>query len=48
MKKYLSKTWLRLQFVTNKKSIDDIAAECNVNSRTIRRKLEEFELIKKR
>jgi transposase len=46
-KPYKSKAWLRRRFVIENKSIPDIAKECNVSEMTIRRQLEEFELIRK-
>ncbi|XAO35271.1 helix-turn-helix DNA binding domain protein [Streptomyces phage Francob] len=48
VKKYLSRDWLYRQFVVLKRDIDDIAEECGVNRRTIYRKLEVFEIVKKR
>lgn len=47
VKKYLSRDWLRLQFVVKKRSISSIAEECNVTDMTIRRNLEKFNLIRK-
>jgi hypothetical protein len=48
VKKYLSRPWLYRQFVVLKRDVDEIAEECNVNRRTIYRKLEDFGIVKKR
>lgn len=47
VKRYHSEKWLRLQYTINKKSIKDIAIECDVAEMTIRRYLEKFNLIRK-
>lgn len=46
-KPYTSEKWLRLQYVQNKVSIDDIAKMCNVSHNTIRTQLIKFKLIRK-
>lgn len=48
VKPYKSKIWLRRKYVIEKKSLAEIAKECNVTELTIRRQLEEFELIRKK
>ena len=45
-KLYLSKVWLRRQFLVLRKSPELIAEEQNVSKMTIYRKLREFKLIK--
>jgi len=47
VKRYHSKQWLRMQYVTKSRSIADIAEQCDVSEMTIRRYLEKFELIRK-
>ena len=46
MKLYKSKDWLKLRYVSQRKTIEQIAAECGVTEMTIRRHLQEFGLIK--
>jgi hypothetical protein len=46
-KAYTSEAWLRRQYVTNGKSIDDICAECGVSYNTIRVQLIKFNLLRK-
>lgn len=41
VKPYKSVAWLRLQYVTNKKSIDEIAEWCGVSHNTIRQALKD-------
>ena len=48
MKLYQSKDWLYRRYVVQKKTVTEIAAECQVSSMTIQRYLEQFGLIKKR
>jgi DNA-binding MurR/RpiR family transcriptional regulator len=48
MKYYQSKEWLQRRYVLQKKTITEIAKECNVSAMTIQRYLEQFGLIKKR
>lgn len=48
MKLYKSKDWLFRRYLVQKKSIPEIAKECNVSAMTIQRHLEEFGLIKRR
>jgi DeoR/GlpR family transcriptional regulator of sugar metabolism len=48
VKKYLSKEWLYKRYVAERKSIDDIAKECNVSKMTIYRQLSIFKITKKR
>lgn len=47
VKRYHSEKWLRLQYTIKKRSINDIAVECDVAEMTIRRYLEKFNLIRK-
>lgn len=48
MKLYQSKDWLFRRYVVQKKTVTEIATECNVSAMTIQRYLEQFGLIKKR
>ena len=48
MKLYLSKDWLYRRYVVQKKTVTEIAAECNVSAMTIQTYLVKFGLIKKR
>lgn len=48
MKFYQSKEWLHRRYVVQKKTITEIAKECDVSVMTIQRYLEQFGLIKKR
>ena len=47
MKLYQSKEWLFRRYAVQKKSMAEIAKECNVSVMTIQRYLKEFGLIKK-
>lgn len=46
MKFYQSKDWLYRRYVVQKKSVTEIAKECNVSAMTIQRYLDKFGLIK--
>jgi DeoR/GlpR family transcriptional regulator of sugar metabolism len=48
MKYYQSKDWLHRRYVIQKKTVTEIAKECNVSAMTIQRYLDQFGLIKKR
>lgn len=48
MKLYQSQTWLHRRYTVQKKTVTEIALECNVSAMTIQRYLEKFGLIKKR
>ncbi|WMI33472.1 helix-turn-helix DNA binding domain protein [Streptomyces phage Phredrick] len=48
VKKHRSRTWLYRQYIVLRRSVDEIAEECNVDKRTIYRQLETFEIVKKR
>jgi DNA-binding MurR/RpiR family transcriptional regulator len=48
MKLYQSKEWLTRRYSIQKKTINEIAIECNVSLMTIQRYLDKFGLIKKR
>jgi hypothetical protein len=48
MKYYQSKDWLHRRYVLQKKTVTEIAKECNVSAMTIQRYLDQFGLIKKR
>ena len=48
MKFYQSKEWLHRRYVVQKKTVTEIAAECQTSAMTIQRYLEKFGLIKKR
>jgi DNA-binding MurR/RpiR family transcriptional regulator len=48
MKFYQSQEWLKRRYVIQKKTVTEIAKECNVSAMTIQRYLEQFGLIKKR
>jgi DNA-binding MurR/RpiR family transcriptional regulator len=48
MKLYQSKEWLFRRYSVQKKTIVEIAKECNVSAMTIQRHLEQFGLIKRR
>lgn len=45
-KKYTSEKYLRLQFYTHGKSVEEIAKENGVSINTIRAKLKEFGMVK--
>jgi predicted DNA-binding protein YlxM (UPF0122 family) len=45
-KLYQSKAWLTKRYVVDKKSLEEIAKECNVSHQTIYRYLVEFSLIR--
>jgi DNA-binding CsgD family transcriptional regulator len=45
-KRYESKAWISKRFLSEKKSMKEIADECGVNERTIRRALEKHGIIK--
>jgi DNA-binding MurR/RpiR family transcriptional regulator len=46
MKFYQSKDWLYRRYIVQKKTVTEIAKECNVSAMTIQRHLEKFGLIK--
>lgn len=46
IKLYESDAWLRLQFVTKKKTIDEIAEMCGCSHNTIRTRLKKLKLIR--
>lgn len=46
MKLYKSKDWLHRRYVVQRKSMEEIAKECNVTVMTIYRQLKDFGLIK--
>lgn len=46
-KPYMSEAWMRLQYVVNRKTIQEIADESKVSYNTIRNKLIEFKLLRK-
>ena len=48
MKYYQSKEWLHRRYVLQKKTVTELAKECNVSAMTIQRYLDQFGLIKKR
>jgi len=48
MKYYQNKEWLQRRYVLQKKTVTEIAKECNVSAMTVQRYLEEVGLIKKR
>jgi DeoR/GlpR family transcriptional regulator of sugar metabolism len=48
MKYYQNKEWLHRRYVVQKKTVTEIAEECNVSAMTIQRYLDQFGLIKKR
>lgn len=48
MKFYQSKDWLYRRYVVQKKTVTEIAKECDVSAMTIQRYLDQFGLIKKR
>jgi len=48
MKLYQSKDWLHRRYVVQKKTVTEIAIECNVSAMTIQRYLEKFKLIRRR
>jgi DNA-binding MurR/RpiR family transcriptional regulator len=48
MKYYQSKDWLHRRYVLQKKTVTEIAKECNVSAMTIQRYLDQFGLIKNR
>jgi len=47
MKLYQSKDWLRRRYVIQRKTVTEIATECQVSAMTIQRYLEKFGLIRK-
>lgn len=47
MKLYQSKDWLRRRYVLQRKTVTEIAAECQVSAMTIQRYLEKFGLLRK-
>ena len=47
MKLYRSKDWLRRRYVLQRKTVTEIAAECQVSAMTIQRYLEKFGLLRK-
>jgi hypothetical protein len=48
MKFYQNKDWLHRRYVVQKKTITEIAKECEVSAMTIQRYLEQFKLIRRR
>jgi DNA-binding MurR/RpiR family transcriptional regulator len=48
MKYYQSKEWLYRRYVLQKKTVTEIAKECDVSAMTIQRYLDQFGFIKKR
>lgn len=48
MKLYQSRQWLHRRYVVQRKTVIEIAKECDVSAMTIQRYLEQFGLIKKR
>jgi DNA-binding MurR/RpiR family transcriptional regulator len=48
MKYYQSKDWLHRRYVIQKKTVTEIAKECDVSAMTIQRYLDQFGFIKKR
>ncbi len=48
MKLYQSKDWLYRRYVVQKRTVTEIAKECQVSAMTIQRYLEQFKLIRKR
>jgi DNA-binding MurR/RpiR family transcriptional regulator len=48
LKFYQNEEWLYRRYVVQKKSITEIAIECNTSAMTIQRYLTKFGLIKKR
>jgi len=48
MKLYQSKDWLYRRYVVQKKTVTEIAKECQVSAMTIQRYLDQFGLIKRR
>jgi DNA-binding MurR/RpiR family transcriptional regulator len=48
MKLYQSQPWMYRRYVVQKKTVTEIAKECNVSAMTVQRYLEQFGLIKKR
>ena len=46
LKLYDSDDWLKLQFVTKKKTIEEIAAMCECSTNTIRTRLKAMKLIR--
>lgn len=46
IKLYESEEWLRLQFVTKKKTIEEIAEMCNCSTNSIRTRLKKAKLIR--
>lgn len=48
MKFYQSKDWLYRRYIVQKKTVTEIAKECDVSAMTIQRYLDQFGLIKKR
>ena len=48
MKLYQIKDWLHRRYVVQKKTVTEIAKECNVSAMTVQRYLTKFGLIQKR
>ena len=48
VKLYQSKDWLYRRYIVQRKTVTEIAKECEVSAMTIQRYLEKFELIRKR
>ena len=48
MKLYQSKDWLYRGYIVQKKTVTEIAKECQVPAMTIQRYLDQFGLIKRR
>ena len=48
MKLYQSRQWLHRRYVVQRKTVIEIAKECDVSAMTVQRYLEQFGLIKKR
>ncbi|QGH79406.1 hypothetical protein SEA_LIMPID_73 [Streptomyces phage Limpid] len=47
-KKYHSKKWLHKRYILEDKTVEQIAAECDVSKMTISRYLEVFKITKRR
>jgi DeoR/GlpR family transcriptional regulator of sugar metabolism len=48
MKLYQNKDWLYRRYIVQKKTVTEIAKECQVSAMTIQRYLDQFGLIKRR
>ena len=48
MKLYESQTWLRKRYLRDGKTVEEIAKEANCTTRTIYKKLKEYNLLKRR